>query len=291
MDSQYSGDATPDPKYFNDPNLQDVLLGNLDHRYALWSRRIAAGAPIDDGDIFRFTYGGVIPGKSVDTKLFQLAALDPGDPAAAQGYGDIASCLGDINNAIGIGPTCDHSVPTLISLVGAEVAPDRVTITWYAGGSPASRLQVERRESAGEWQGLADVLPDGTGMIVFADTRVVPGGAYDYRLRVTEGTGVRFLGQVAAVVPLAASLSLGGFHPNPAGPTVQLAFSLGSHGPATLSVFDVSGRRVFVREVGSLGPGAHVIPLDARASFPSGVYMMHLEQDGRAITRRAVAIR
>jgi hypothetical protein len=34
-----------------------------------------------------------------------------------------------------------------------------------------------------------------------------------------------------------------------------------------------------------------VIPLDARASFPSGVYMLHLEQDGRAITRRAVAIR
>ena len=291
MDSPYSGDATPDSRYFDDPNLQNVLDGNVDFRYALWSRRIAAGAPIDNGDIFRFTWGGVLPSPGVDTKLFQLAALDPGDPTAAQGYGDIASCLRDINNGIGIGLTCDHAVPTLISLVGAEVARDRVTITWYAGGSPATRLEVERRERAGGWQTLADVLPDGTGMIVFVDTRVVPGGAYDYRLRVTEGTGTRFLGQVAAVVPLAASLGLGGFHPNPAGPTVQLAFSLASHGPATLSVFDVSGRRVFVREVGALGPGAHVIPLDARASFPSGVYLLHLEQDGRAITRRAVAIR
>jgi hypothetical protein len=290
MDSPYSGDGTPDSKYFNDPNLQDVLLGNLDHRYALWSRRIVAGAPIDNGDIFRFTYGGIVPGTSVDTKLFQLAALAPGDPAAAQGYGQVSSCLGDINNGVGIGAICDQAVPTLISVVGAEALPDRVTVTWYAGGSTASRLQVERRGGAGAWQALADVLPDGTGMIVFTDTHVVPGGSYDYRLSVTEGTGLRFLGQVSAVVPLAASLSLGGFHPNPGGPRVQLSFSLASHGPATLSVFDVSGRRVFVREVGALGPGAHMIALEPRGSFPSGVYMLHLEQDGRAITRRAVAI-
>jgi len=33
-----------------------------------------------------------------------------------------------------------------------------------------------------------------------------------------------------------------------------------------------------------------MIALEPRGSFPSGVYMLHLEQDGRAITRRAVAI-
>ena len=291
MDSPYSGDATPDPKYFNDPSLQDVLAGNLDHRYALWSRRVAPGAPIDNGDIFRFTWGGVIPGPGVDTKLFQLAALAPSDPSQAQGYGNIASCLGDINNGIGIGPTCDHSVAALISLVSAEASADRVTLTWFSSGTAATRVQVERRESAGAWVALADLTPDGRGMIVFEDKHVVPGTGYDYRLAVTEGTGLRWMGQTSIVVPLGAALSLGGFHPNPAaGRKVQLAFSLASHAPATLSMFDVAGRRVFSREVGSLGPGAHVVVIDQSGSLPSGVYMLHLQQDGRTITRRAVAI-
>jgi len=47
---------------------------------------------------------------------------------------------------------------------------------------------------------------------------------------------------------------------------------------------------VFSREVGSLGPGAHVVVIDQSGSLPSGVYMLHLQQDGRTITRRAVAI-
>jgi hypothetical protein len=291
MDSPYSGDGTPDLKYFNDPNLQDVLSGLLDHRYALWSRRTAPGAAIDNGDIFRFTYGGIIPGPSVDVKLFQLAALDPGDPTQALGYDTISSCLGDINNGIGIGPTCDRATPVLISLVGVEAGPDRVTVTWFSGGTPATRMQVERRERAGAWLTLADITPDGRGMIVFVDPQVVPGRGYDYRLRVSEGTGLRWVGDASIVVPLGASLSLGGFHPNPAGPTIQLAFTLVSRAPATLSVFDVSGRRIFSREVGSLGPGAHLIALDRIGSMPSGVYMLHLEQDGAAISKRAIAIR
>jgi hypothetical protein len=291
MDSAYSGDATPDSKYFNDPALQDVLAGNLDHRYIMWSRRTTPGAVIDGVDLFRFTYGGVVPGPSVDVKLLQLAALDPGDPSVPVSYDNIASCLGDINNGIGIGPTCDHSTAALLSLVGADATTERVTLTWYSGGTPPTRVQVERRENAGAWATLADVTPDGRGMIVFEDTHVVPGTGYDYRLRVSEGSSLRWMGQASVVVPLGAALSLGGFHPNPSGPRIQLAFTLVSRAPATLSVFDVSGRRIYSREVGSLGPGAHLLPLERAQSLPSGVYMLHLEQDGHAITKRAVAIR
>ena len=291
MDSPYSGDATPDPRYFSDPNLQNLLLGNLDLRYVLWSRRIAAGAPIDNGDIFRFTYGGAIPGPGVDTRLIQLAALDPGDPAAAQGYGDIASCLADINIGVGIGPTCDHSVPTLISLVGTEAAPDHVTITWYAGGTPATGLVVEKREPGAAWVSVRDVLPDGRGMIEYRDSDVRPGLRYDYRLRVSEDGGVRWLGDASVVVPLENVLQLEGFHPNPAGRDVQLAFTLASREPATLAVFDVAGRRLFTRDVGAMGAGPHVVPLEHAGSLPSGIYMLRLTQGGRTVTRRATAIR
>jgi len=93
------------------------------------------------------------------------------------------------------------------------------------------------------------------------------------------------------VVPLQNALSLEGFSPNPAGRTPQLAFSLLSHQPATLTMFDVAGRRMFSREVGTLGPGRHVILLENGGSLASGIYLLHLQQGGHSVTRRAIAIR
>ena len=291
MDSAYSGDATPDPRYLTDPDLQDMLLGHVDLRYVMWPRRTAAGAVIDPGDRFRFTWGGIVPGPGVDVMLFHLAGLPPGDPAAETGYGDIVDCLGAINSGIGIGPTCDVPTATEISLAGTEVATDHVTVRWYVGGTAPSRIHVERRETDAPWASLREVLPDGLGVIEFRDTDVLAGHAYEYRLSVTEGGGIRWLGQVSVIVPLQGVLGLEGFRPNPAGRDVQLAFTLASRAPAMLTVFDLAGRRLFAREVGALGAGRHVVPLDGGGALPSGVYLLQLTQGGRTVTRRAAAIR
>jgi hypothetical protein len=291
MDSAYSGDATPNPNYFNDPGLQDILGGQVDLRYVMWPRLFTAGAFIDNGDRFRFTWGGITPGPGVDGVLIRLAALAPGDPAADLGYGDVDNCLRGINAGVGIGVTCDVPTPTLISLVDAAVAPDRVTVTWYLGGDAASRMAVERRVDQAGWMSAGDVAPDGRGLIVFEDEQVAPGHTYGYRLRWTGTSGVQWGGETSVLVPLHGVLSLEGFHPNPAGRTPQLAFSLASHEPATLTLFDVAGRQLLSREVGALGPGPHVIPLDGGGSLPSGIYLLHLRQGGRSVTRRAIAIR
>jgi len=291
MDSAYSGDATPNPNYFNDPNLQDMLGGLVDLRYVMWPRLVAAGAVIDNGDRFRFTWGGVGPGPGVDRILLQLAALAPGDPVADQSYADVANCLHAINAGSGIGAICDAPTPTLISLVDTAVSPDRVTVTWYVGGGELSRAQVERREDGAEWAIAGDVSPDGRGLIVFEDAQVVPGHTYGYRVRWNESSGVQWAGETSVIVPLHDVLSLEGFFPNPAGRTPQLAFSLASRQPATLTLFDVAGRQLFARDVGALGPGRHVVPLGSGESLPSGVYLIHLKQGSQSVTRRAIAIR
>ena len=292
MDSPYSGDGTPDTKYFTDLSLQDMLAGNVDLRYAMWPRLTAAGAVIDGGDRFRWTWGGIVPGPGgVDALLFHLGALPPGDPAAVQGYADIADCLGSINSGVGIGPTCDVPTPVLVSVVGTEVARDHVAIQWFIGGSAASGIHVERREAGAGWASLRDVSPDGSGMIAFRDNDVVPGRTYDYQLQLVDGGQARRLGQVSLTVPIEGALALEGFHPNPAGRDIQLAFTLASREPATLAVFDLAGRRVFARDVGALGEGRHVIALDRGSSLPSGIYLLRLTQGARTITRRAAAIR
>jgi hypothetical protein len=54
---------------------------------------------------------------------------------------------------------------------------------------------------------------------------------------------------------------------------------------------DVSGRRVFSREVGSLGLGEHVIRVDGDASLSPGLYVVRLTRGGRSLSAKAVTVR
>jgi hypothetical protein len=75
---------------------------------------------------------------------------------------------------------------------------------------------------------------------------------------------------------------------NPVIGPLTVSFSLESAAPAVLAVFDISGRRVLTREVGSSGPGWHSLRL---GNLPTGVYAVRLSQAGRAVSSRVVAIR
>ncbi len=60
---------------------------------------------------------------------------------------------------------------------------------------------------------------------------------------------------------------------------------------ATLALFDVSGRRIASREVGSLGAGAHVVVLSPPGSLASGIYWVRLAQGSRGLGARCVVLR
>jgi hypothetical protein len=89
----------------------------------------------------------------------------------------------------------------------------------------------------------------------------------------------------------AVELVLKGITPNPANSErgVNVAFSLPSAKQATLSLYDVSGRRVAFREVGSMGPGRHTVNIAQR--LPAGVYVVRLSQGGRNLSARASVVR
>jgi hypothetical protein len=75
---------------------------------------------------------------------------------------------------------------------------------------------------------------------------------------------------------------------NPALGPLVVSFSLASDAPAALAVYDVSGRLVVRRDLGSLGPGSHSLRL---GDLPTGVYVVRLTQGDRSLTSRAVVIR
>jgi hypothetical protein len=85
-----------------------------------------------------------------------------------------------------------------------------------------------------------------------------------------------------AIAPVAA---------NPArGRALVVDVALPSADPARLEVLDVMGRRVAMRELGSLGTGRHSVDLGAGQRFAPGVYLLRLTQGNDARVARVTVI-
>jgi len=257
----------------------DVLPG----LFALWCRLRAAFDVIDDGDAFDFTFQYVFtPG--ADGLLRDLAGLPLSDPAVVTAYQQVTDCLGGVNRAETVGPTCDSPTPALVSLLTAVAEPGLVRVEWFVASTGAVR--VERRVDDGEWLALATATPDGGHRVAVADRDVEAGHRYGYRLRTLQGP----VGEVALDVPLRSVLSLAGLSPNPATGPLAVALSLASAAPARIEILDVAGRRVLQRPIDHPAPGSRRVPLEGVRLAP-GVYVVRLEQSGARVTARCVVVR
>ena len=83
LDKPYFGDNTPDNTYFTDPNLNDVLAGHLDARYAVWPVATSSGAAPANGDKLLFTTS--IPSNRYDQYSFSTSAPNAFDASLAKG--------------------------------------------------------------------------------------------------------------------------------------------------------------------------------------------------------------
>ena len=101
------------------------------------------------------------------------------------------------------------------------------------------------------------------------------------------------LGENPVAVPDESSfdLALESPRPNPtrAGAMV-MRFTLPKAGAASLAVFDVAGRRLVTREVGSLGAGHHAVDVSAGWRPGAGVYFVRLVQGPSARVRSIVVL-
>ena len=92
-------------------------------------------------------------------------------------------------------------------------------------------------------------------------------------------------------MPSMYALKLEGFRPNPATSGATISFALPDAAPATLQLHDVAGRKVFSREVGSLGPGMHVIRLADQVRLGPGMYWLRLIREDRVLTAKGIVTR
>src|SRR6185436_7936080 len=184
----------------------------------------------------------------------------------------------------------DGTTSALASLRSIEATPEAVAIEWYVPDHAGTPARVWRRGEAGAGVAIGTPESGGGELWRFTDRAVEPGVRYAYRLETPSAEGPSFSTETWVEVPRRVELALAGLRPNPAAGEPVVAFSLATREPARLEAFDLSGRRVFSRDVGSLGPGHHTLRLDSGILRP-GLYSLRLTQGSREVRAKAAVVR
>jgi len=168
------------------------------------------------------------------------------------------------------------------------LATGAVDPAWPADGRALS--------TAAERQLIPSIVGDGAGgaVVAWEDGRNHPEVSIDEDDVYAQGVnangtlgdppvGVSDNGRIA--------LALGQPSPNPSRTgAILVRFTLPTDAAATLALFDVAGRRVAAREVGSLGPGTHALDLAADGRPAAGIYFIRLQQGPHTRSRRVVVL-
>jgi len=167
-------------------------------------------------------------------------------------------------------------------IYAVRIAGDGTVVPgWTAGGTAVCTADGD--------QTLPVAVTDGAGgaIVIWQDAR--NGGLNLYAQRVSAGGLVAPVADVPSG-PASPRLMLAA-RPNPAGRDLGAAFSLPDDSPATLELLDVSGRRLLVRDVGTLGAGSHVLSLAEAGALPAGIYLLRLTRGPASVTARAAIVR
>jgi hypothetical protein len=181
-------------------------------------------------------------------------------------------------------------VPVSVGLFSVHAGPFRVALHWQAGSGSTITAAVERRTATSAWTALGTVASDATGMLAYDDMTAAPGSRYGYRLVWAVGAAARTTPETWVDVPR-LGLALVGSVPDPATQGLTVLFSLPDASAARLEVVDIAGRRVRSRDVGSLGPGDHVLGLAAPGELRPGVYFTRLTRGAESVVKRVSVIR
>jgi hypothetical protein len=126
-----------------------------------------------------------------------------------------------------------------------------------------------------------------------ADSSVMPGHHYDYRLGWREGfPTLDYVSRDSGLtiptgLPPSAGFAMSTPWPQPASESLQFSVHFASDRPVRIELYDLTGRRVLERSAS--GTGDQVLKLET-SGLSSGVDLLRATGDGATSTRRAVVL-
>lgn len=189
------------------------------------------------------------------------------------------------------------ALPVQLSSFAVKATAMGAELTWSTASEVDNAgFEVERRAiddfklSSVDYQKIAFVPGAGTSTsprkYSFADAP--PPGRYAYRLKQIDRNGTAtYHGEVEIEVGTTPrAISLGDNYPNPFNPSTTIEFTVETEGPATLVVYDMTGREVASLFNGIARAGfVNRLTFDAR-SLASGTYVYRLQAGGKVMTKR-----
>ena len=152
-------------------------------------------------------------------------------------------------------------------------------------------VTVHRRDREGAWRVVGRLRADAAGRATWRDTSSTPGRIVELALGLRGPRSTPFVVMPPTRLPGGIRIGLRLSAGTASDGSVRLAIGLPSGRPATLELFDVSGRRLGEIPVAGLGAGEHVV-YAPRSLFPDrGVYLARLEQAGEWATAKFVMAR
>jgi hypothetical protein len=189
----------------------------------------------------------------------------------------------------------DSSGVESVSL-SAKPTDEGLFLSWFVTGDEPATVSVLRGLTQNDTLtqngsvNISGVLS--SSATSWLDVSVEAGVEYAYYLEVTEldGTVSRF-GPSEVIVPgMVRELALSDPYPNPADESLTIHYELIQNATVKLHIYDVAGRLVETLVSGEQTAGRHSVSWDSSTSA-TGVYLLRLEANGEAITKRAVISR
>jgi len=197
------------------------------------------------------------------------------------------------------GHSIDNLAPPAPLLIAATYFDGTASLHWEPSVAPDLARYNVYRDNDPSFSPAPGNLVGST-----SDTSFVSyaGAPYYYKLSALDihGNESRFVtalpaGTLGVEDGTARGLALAAPRPNPARGDANIRFALSREGPATLEVFDASGRCVRVLTSGVMAAGEHSVRFDladgAGRRSAAGLYFVRLSAEGQQLTRRLVVIR
>ncbi len=202
--------------------------------------------------------------------------------------------------------TMEYLLPVKLSYFTGMPTSDGVKLSWgYSDDGEEVGFNIYRRVIASDAKkdnrsGKNDELQLNSGLIVgaspltYSDDDVTSDTEYEYRLEMVVNSSVKEEATAYAQTspPTKTSFGLTGIFPNPAGDTVSFEYAIPENSTGNISIYDLSGRKVYSTEVID-NQGIININTDdgSFTALSNGLYIVRLTAEDKAAVKKFVIAR